>query len=157
MSIISFIIAVLIVPSLAYANSVITTAHLIGEIADLRQLTEFPSNNYKLVQFSSYDRRSVQRLNSDWFSNSDGFGSEPIPGFISVLKEEKNGENGEYLLAKVDGPGAIVRFWTAAIKGDLKVYLDNEETPIYEGPAESFFRSPYTPFIVGTGITEELL
>lgn len=157
MSIIFSIIAASTIPSLAYTNSIITTAQLIEEIADLQQLTEFPNNDYKLLQFSSYDRRSVQRLHSDWFSNSDGFGSEPIPGFMSVLKEEKDGENGEYLLAKVDGPGTIVRFWTAAIKGNLKVYLDNEEMPIYEGPAESFFRSPYNPFIEGTKITEELL
>jgi len=152
-----FLLGVLVCPILAFANSVITTGHLIEELTDMYQLTEFPEVNYKLVQFSSFDRRSVQRLHADWFSNSDGFGSEPIPGFLSVLKEEKDGNDGEYLLADVKGPGAIVRFWTAAIKGNVRMYLDDEEKPIYEGPAESFFRFPYNSFINGTGITEELL
>lgn len=151
------VIGVCIYPVFAFANSVITTAHLIEELVDMSQLTEFPNTNYKLIQFSSYDRRSVQRLHRDWFSNSDGFGSEPIPGFLSVLKEEKDGNDGEYLLAEVNGPGAIVRFWTAAIKGSIRLYLDDEKKPIYEGPAESFFRYPYNSFISGTGITEELL
>lgn len=151
------VLAILTFPMLTFANSVITTAHLIEELTDLSQLAEFPDVNYKLIQFSSYDRRSIQRLHSDWFSNSDGFGSEPIPGFIAVLKEEKDGNDGEYLLAEINGPGAIVRFWTAAIKGNIRMYLDGEKKPIYEGPAEDFFRYPYNPYIAGTGITEELL
>ncbi|HOK09446.1 MAG TPA: DUF2961 domain-containing protein [Candidatus Hydrogenedens sp.] len=141
----------------ANANSVITTTHLISELTDLFELVEYPETEYKLIQFSSYDRRSVQRLHKDWFSNSDGFGSEPIPGFVSVLKEESNDADGEYLLALIDGPGAIVRFWTAAIKGSIRLYLDDMEKPLYEGSAEEFFRHPYSPFINNTKITEELL
>jgi len=151
------ILFLLLCHTLTFSNSVITTAHLIDELIDMSGLTEFPEGNYKLIQFSSYDRRSIQRLHADWFNNSDGFGSEPIPNFISVLKEEKDGNDGEYLLADVKGPGAIVRSWTAAIKGNVRVYLDNEEKPIYEGSAESFFRYPYNTFINGTKITEELL
>ncbi len=43
----------------------------------------------------------------------------------------------------VKGPGAIVRTFTADIKGDLKVYLDGSGTPIYAGPAMQWIRDPY--------------
>ncbi len=149
--------ASLISQKFAYSNPVITTGQLIEEIVDIDKLTKFPEIDYKLVQFSSYDRRSVQRLHRDWFSNNDGFGGEPIPNVLAVLKEEKNGEDGEYLLAEIKGPGAIVRTETAGIIGNLRVYLDNETTPFYEGPAESFLKYPYDLYMSGTKITRDLL
>ncbi|MGC9054940.1 MAG: hypothetical protein ACP5KS_13785, partial [Candidatus Hydrogenedens sp.] len=60
-----FILVVMLCPLWVFANSVITTGHLIEELTDISQLTEFPDVNYKLVQFSSFDRRSVHRLHTD--------------------------------------------------------------------------------------------
>ena len=127
-------------------TKVITTASLIEEMIDLTALTRFPNPAYKTVQFSSYDRRSTIPDGPGWFANSDGFGREPIPNFEKVLTVPGPDGVGEYLMAEVNGPGAVVRLWTAAIRGRVRLHLDGRSTPVYEGEAESFFRFPYDAF-----------
>ncbi len=124
----------------------ITTGSLFEEMVDMAALARFPGPAFRTVQFSSTDRRSRLPGGPDWFANSDGFGGEPIPNFEKVLKEPDANGVGEYLIADVPGPGAIVRLWTAAISGDVRVYLDGSETPLYAGSADGFFRRPYDPF-----------
>ncbi len=124
-------------------SQTITTGTLIREMVDLRSLVEYPDPAYRSVQFSSYDRRSVHPDKPDWFANSDGFGQEPIPGFIEVLREPDDNGIGEYLMCDIKGPGAIVRLWTAAINGDIRLYLDDVSKPFYEGPAQPFFLETY--------------
>ncbi|MCO5295590.1 MAG: DUF2961 domain-containing protein [Fimbriimonadaceae bacterium] len=126
--------------------SVVTTGSLFEEMVDLEALTRFPNPSYRTVQFSSYDRRSKTPGGPDWFANSDGFGGEPIPNFEKVLKEPDANGVGEYLMADVEGSGAIVRLWTAAIAGRLRVYIDDMTKPLYEGEADPFFRRPYHAF-----------
>lgn len=133
----------------------VTTSDLIEEMADLSRLADFPSPAYKTIQFSSYDRRSSIPEGPNWFANSDGFGKEPIPNFEAVLKEPDGETPGEYLICDVNGPGAIVRTWTAQIAGDLRIYLDGQKSPLYEGAAEPFLRFPYNTFLDGTGITPD--
>ena len=53
---------------------------------------------------------------------------------------------GEYLMADVPGPGAVVRLWTASISGRIRFYVDDMEHPLYEGEADAFFRRPYDVF-----------
>ena len=53
---------------------------------------------------------------------------------------------GEYLVVDVAGPGAIVRLWTAAISGQVRMYIDGAEEPVYEGSANDFFHRPYDHF-----------
>jgi hypothetical protein len=101
----------------------ITTETLLQEMVDLWQLTEYPEPEYKTIQFSSYDRRSTVPEGPGWFSNSDGFGGEPIPNFEKVLSEPDEEGIGEYLIADVKGPGAIVRLWSAAISGQVELFL----------------------------------
>ena len=135
----------------------ITTATLIEEMVDMHRLTRFPVPAYRTVQFSSYDRRSSVPGGKDWFANSDGFGNEPVPNFEAVIKEPEADVPGEYLMCDVRGPGAIVRLWTARIAGKLRVYLDDVDTPLYEGPAEEFLLHPYNRFLKGTALTPEVL
>lgn len=135
----------------------VTTGALIDEMADLHRLTDFPDPAYKTIQFSSYDRRSAIPGGPRWFDNSDGFGREPIANFESVLREPEGDAPGEYLMCDVEGPGAIVRLWTAQIGGSIRMCLDNSETPLYDGPAEAFFLRPYDPFLEGSGVTAEVL
>jgi len=92
-----------------------------------------------------------------WFGNADGFGWEPIPGFEEVLTPAAGETPGEYLMCDVEGPGAIVRLWTATIKGDVRVFLDDAETPLYDGKAEAFFRRPYDSLLGESPITTETL
>jgi hypothetical protein len=122
------------------SEKVVTTGSLYQEMIDLAGLAEFPDPAYRTVQFSSYDRRSNLPEGPDWFANSDGFGGEPIPGFEAVIRAPGPDSIGEYLMAEVEGPGAVVRLWTARIDGEVRLYLDGSSEPLFDGPADDFFR-----------------
>ncbi|MBD3414964.1 MAG: DUF2961 domain-containing protein [Candidatus Aminicenantes bacterium] len=124
----------------------ITTESLFKEMVDLWGLTDFPKPVYKTIQFSSFDRRSCIPQGPGWFSNSDGFGGEPFPNFEKVITKPDEEGIGEYLMAEVEGPGAIVRLWSAAISGRIKLFLDKSDEPVYEGDAVDFFHTPLKPF-----------
>ncbi len=117
----------------------VTTGSLLSEMVDLRRLTRLPEESYKSIQYSSYDRRSKSPSDSGWFSNEDGFGGEPIPGFEKVLKEPDSTGFGEYLICDIQRPGAILRLWTAGLEGNLRLFLDDMNSPFYEGNAQDFF------------------
>ncbi|HUX94201.1 MAG TPA: glycoside hydrolase family 172 protein [Bacteroidales bacterium] len=138
-SIAPLILIILLSCSRTERNIPVTTVKLIDEMTDLDRLTRLPSKNYRTIQFSSYDRRSKSPNDSCWFSNEDGFGSEPIPGFAEMLEKPDSAGVGEYLICDIKGPGAIVRLWTANINGDIRLFLDNTDEPIFEGSAQDFF------------------
>lgn len=140
-----------IIGAAAYGEP-ITTGSLLREMIDLHKLADFPSPAYKTVQYSSYDHRSMLPGGPEWFANSDGFGKEPIPNFEQVIREPADGKPGEYLICDVKGPGAIVRTWTAAIRGDIRLFLDDMDKPLFDGPAEEFLYRPYEPFSKEAGI-----
>jgi hypothetical protein len=121
------------------SDHAITTVSLLNEMIDLRRLAVLPKENYRTIQFSSYDRRSTKAADSCWFSNDDGFGNEPVPGFAKVLKKPDADGIGEYLICDVRQPGAIVRLWTAGLNGKIRLYLDDPEKPVFEGAAQDFF------------------
>lgn len=106
---------------------------------DLGRLTRLPVKSYKTIQYSSYDRRSTSPADSGWFSNEDGFGGEPIPGFEKVLKEPDSTGIGEYLICDIQKSGAILRLWTAGLDGKIRLFLDNMSSPVFEGVAQDFF------------------
>jgi hypothetical protein len=124
----------------------VTTGSLFEEMADLEALARFPDPGFRTVQFSSFDRRSRVPGGPDWFANADGFGGEPIPNFEKVLKAPEGAGPGEYLMADVPGPGAVIRLWTASISGRVRLYVDDMEHPLYDGEADAFFRRPYDVF-----------
>ena len=103
---------------------VVTTETLLYEIMNLWGLARWPAPTYQTVQFSSFDRRSTTPEAPGWFSNADGFGREPIAGFMKTLRKPGKDGTGLYLVAEVQGPGAIVRGWSAGMGGILRVYLD---------------------------------
>jgi hypothetical protein len=141
-------LSLLISSSVLFAgSSPVTTGSLFEEMVDMANLARFPDPAFRTVQFSSYDRRSKLPGGPDWFANSDGFGGEPIPNFEKVLRAPDDKGIGEYLMADVNGPGAIVRLWTASISGAVRVYLDDVDKPLYEGSADAFFRRPYDSFL----------
>ena len=121
------------------SGNLITTASLLGEMADLQRLAILPEENYRTIQFSSYDRRSTRPTDSCWFSNDDGFGNEPLPGFEKVLAKPDADGIGEYLICDIRQPGAIMRLWTAGLNGKIRLFLDNTEKPVFEGDAQDFF------------------
>jgi hypothetical protein len=135
----------------------VTTGSLYEEMIDLPGLTRFPEPAYRTVQFSSYDRRSNLPGGPGWFANSDGFGGEPIPAFEAVLRESGADSVGEYLMADVEGPGALVRLWTAAIDGSVRLWLDGADASLYDGPADDFFRRPLDAFPQAAGLDRDRL
>lgn len=150
-SLLAFLCLALVVPSASPVEP-ITTGSLVGEMVDLARLADFPDPPYKTVQFSSYDRRSQAPNTPGWFANSDGFGGERVPCFIRVLKAPDADGTGEYQMAELGGPGAIVRTWTAAIGGELRVFLDANEAPIYDGPAGTFLLDRYAHYARQIGL-----
>ncbi len=127
-------------------NGPVTTGSLFREMIDLEGLAAVPAPAFRMVQFSSHDRSSTLPGGPGWFANADGFGEEPVPNFEKVLKEPDTSGTGEYLIADVDGPGAVVRLWTADISGRVRFYIDRNEVPLYDGDANEFFRRPYDSF-----------
>ncbi|TWT78352.1 hypothetical protein Pla123a_11430 [Posidoniimonas polymericola] len=144
-------------PTLACGDEPVTTIGLIEEMIDFDRLCETPTHPYKTLQFTSTDRRSRTPGGPDWFANSDGFGGAPIPPFEKVLKAPGEDGVGEYLIADVEGPGAIVRTWTADINGRIRVEIDGADEPIFEGPAEQFLHRPYDSFAGQSGIAAATL
>ncbi len=107
-------------------EAVISTATLLQDMVNLRAMAEFPSPYYTCKQFSSYDRRSKTPADpKTWFANGDR------GHYLRV--EERNGRK-EYVMMDADGPGAVVRIWSANPRGTLRIYLDGSDTPVLEAP-----------------------
>lgn len=149
-----FMATIFLLFSLPQAVGQVTTGTLIDEMVNLKNLAEYPSPFYNTVQFSSYDRRSTFPDAPGWFENSDGFGGEPVPCFEKVLKELDNNGIGEYLICDINEPGTIVRLWTAAINGKIRLYLDGNSDPVYAGNAFDFFTKTYQA--IASEITADL-
>jgi len=129
----------------------ITTGTLVREAVDLAALSRFPDPAYRTVQFSSYDRHSTAPYAPGWYANNDGFGGESIPAVMETIEGPNADGVGRYVIARVSGPGAIVRTWTAAMNGELAVYLDDAQKPIYSGSAERFMRQTFAHFAQQAG------
>ncbi len=144
------IIFILILTGIIFAGqepadqALITTGSLFQEMIDLKRLTYFPDPAYRVIQYSSFDRRSRLPQGPGWFANSDGFGGEPVPNFEQVIQPYTPGNPGRYLIADVNGPGVVVRTWSAAIAGQLEMYVDGNL--LYEGEAIDFLHRPYHQF-----------
>ena len=104
----------------------ITAQSLLGDMTNLDQLAEFPQPAYTSKQFSSYDRAS-KSPSQDWFANRD------CGMYLRV--EETNGRK-EWVMMDADGPGAIVRIWSANPEGVLRIYLDNAAQPVLQAPLQ---------------------
>ena len=118
---------------------VITFRSLLKEMAADETLTRYPSTAYRLVQYSSYDRRSVNPDSAGWFANND---------YTHFIREEINEGRREFVMLETEEPGAIVRWWMTfgnanALNSYIRVYLDGKPEPVIEGMA---------PKLVGEGV-----
>lgn len=130
----------------------VSTASLSRDAASLEQLTRHPGAGVRVVQFSSYDRASSVPNGPGWFGNDDGFGGEATPNFEGIARQPGGDGVGEYVICDVTQPGAIVRTWTAAIEGNVRVTIDGSATPLYEGPAVDFFMHKTTALAKAAGM-----
>ena len=89
-------------------------------MTDLAGMAEFPAPAYTCKQFSSYDR-GAKSPSENWFANGD------CGQYLRV--EERDGRK-EHVMMDADGPGAIVRIWSANPAGTLRIYLDGADQPV---------------------------
>jgi len=133
------LLATVTITSSCRHEEVITFRSLLRDMAADETLTRYPSPAYRLVQFSSYDRRSIHPDSSGWFANND---------YTQFLREEINEGRREFVMLETDQPGVIVRWWMTfgnnnALQSYIRVYLDNQPEPVIEGLA---------PELTGNGI-----
>lgn len=105
---------------------VITFESLLKELTDRSGLARWPAPEFRLLQASSYDRRSVEKDQEGWFANED---------WSNYIRKEINQGREEYVVMDADGPGAITRFWTAGHpnqKNHIRFYIDDQESPFWE-------------------------
>ncbi|MGE0479595.1 MAG: glycoside hydrolase family 172 protein [Phycisphaerae bacterium] len=99
---------------------------LLYQLTDLAQLAEFPDPRFTCRQFSSYDRASKTPDDEKaWFANGDA------GHFLRV--EERAGRK-EHVMMDAEGPGTVVRIWSANPAGTLRIYLDRSDRPAIEAP-----------------------
>jgi hypothetical protein len=102
---------------------------LLSEMVDLVRLTRLPDPPYTAHLASSYDRRSLSPDDPQgWFANED-WASRTNPNYVRV--DETSGRR-EYVLLDVQGPGAVVRIWSATPTGTLRLYVDGDPVPVLE-------------------------
>jgi hypothetical protein len=109
----------------------VTLVSLLEELGDLKACAFAPAPPFSTRRFSSYDRRSTDpsvATDEGWFANDD-------TGHFLRVDEGASGK--EYVMAECDGPGAVVRIWSADPKGKLKVYVDGA-APLVAADFEAF-------------------
>ncbi|MBK7405189.1 MAG: DUF2961 domain-containing protein [Phycisphaerales bacterium] len=99
---------------------------LLEELVDRGAVARVPEPWYTCRQASSYDRHSVSSEDTEtWFANGD------VDQFERV---EDHAGRREWVMMDVQGPGAVVRIWSANPKGNMRIYLDGADAPAIEGP-----------------------
>jgi hypothetical protein len=102
----------------------ISLSSLLDDMTNLSAMAEFPNPPYVTKQFSSYDRNSKTPANHDaWFANGDCG--------VYLRVEDRDGRK-EHVMADMQGPGALVRLWSANPAGTLRIYLDGSDKPALE-------------------------
>jgi len=123
----------------ASAADRVTLDSLLDQMVDLTALAEFPDPPFTCKQFSSYDRRSRAPEDHDaWFANGDR---------NNYLRAEIHNNRKEYVMMDADGPGCIVRIWSANAGGVLRIYVDGNDEPALEMNMQDAMDGKHEPFI----------
>lgn len=123
----------------AFAAEAITVDSLLDDMVNLAALAEFPDPPFTCRQFSSYDRRSKTPDDHDaWFANMDR---------NQYLRTETREGRTEFVMMDAEGPGCIVRIWSANAAGTLRIYLDGAERPALEMDMQHLMDGNHTPFL----------
>ncbi|MFA5814288.1 MAG: DUF2961 domain-containing protein [Bacteroidales bacterium] len=116
----------IVLVAMAMTTGGITFESLLQELTDRSGIAQWPAPEFRLLQASSYDRRSTEKDKEGWFANED---------WSNYVRKEINQGREEYVLMDVEGPGAITRFWTGGHpnqKNNLRFYIDGQDTPFWE-------------------------
>ncbi len=112
-------------------------AYFLRCLTDLDRLTIL-DEGVTCRQFSSYDRRSRYDEKTGEYIN---WGANADCG--QYLRTEPNGEA---VMAEMEGPGCIVRIWSANPQGKIRFYLDGDAKPTYEWNFAELFHDKVPPF-----------
>lgn len=113
----------------------VTQAELLRRLIDLERLTLPPPPGERTGLFSSYDRRQSTVAEGRyvcWDANDDRG---------QFLRDAAEGWK---VMAEVQGPGALTRFWCEGPTGDLRVLVDG--TTAIDGPLAELFSGGIEPF-----------
>lgn len=102
---------------------------ILDQLADLDRLTHYEPG-VEAGQFSSYHRDDATR----WATNADAG---------NFLRTEPNGEA---VMMEQEGPGCIVRIWSANPEGTLRIYLDGATEPTLSIGFNDLFLGQTEPF-----------
>jgi hypothetical protein len=132
------------------ADGEISVLSLVAEMADLDHLARLASPSFVAKQASSYDRRSKRPDDPEtWFANDD-FVTNEAPNLVRVETAAAPGA-GRYVLLDAQGPGAVVRLWTAAPAGTLRIFIDGDPRPALEAPMGALLGGRVEPFTAPFG------
>jgi len=121
----------------------ISVLTLLPAMIDLARLAESPAFATYPGLVSSHDRRSRTPEDVDgWFANDD-FVTDRSPNLVRVEGPEARRR---YVLADLEGPGAVLRIWTAAPAGTLRIYIDGAAEPALEAPMGALLGGEVLPF-----------
>lgn len=124
-------ILLILIPVFFSCKERVTLETLLEEMVAKERLTYFPSGEYHLRQFSSYDRKSTGPDKEHWWANAD---------YTQFIREEEHSGRREFVMFETEGPGAIVRFWMTfagegAHESILRFYIDGADQPVIQGNA----------------------
>jgi len=118
-------------------EATVSLKSLLAAMTDIEAIARWPQPEYTCRQVSSYDRQSKSPKDpAGWFANTDN-----MDGLGTDLRWETVQGRRECVLAEVEGPGAIVRFWSGGNppKGRVRFYLDGAAEPAIEGALQELF------------------
>lgn len=126
-----------LISSSVSAFAQVTTQTILNELKDFSHLYQRRQLDYKLIQHSSYDRKSLTAGNDAWFANAD---------YGQYIRDEVNEGRIEHVMCETFGPGAVVRFWSANPTGIVRLYFDGSKTAKITAPLADFLSGKVSPF-----------
>ncbi len=111
-----------------YSQKTVSIESLLKELVDRNELANYPDPYYSCGQFSSYDRAAVAKDEPGWFGNND---------WSMFLRTETGHGRKEFVMADMEGPGCIVRWWMTfggkePAQGTMRIYIDDMINPVIE-------------------------
>jgi hypothetical protein len=128
-------------PRLAVGEISVRT--LVADMGRLDHLARLAPAPFSSRQATSYDRRSRSPNDGDaWFANDD-FVTDVASNLVRI---DATPAGKRYVLLDADGPGAVVRLWTATPTGTLRLYVDGDPNPALEAPMSRLLSGEVEPF-----------
>jgi len=117
----------------------VSVSTIFAEMNNLAALAELPDPPFTCKQFSSYDRASkTPDDRQGWFANDDR------GKYLRV--EQRDGQK-EFVMMDAEGPGCVVRIWSANAGGVLRIYVDGSEKPTLEMNMQDAMDGKHEPFL----------